>query len=171
MAHNMVAQLNDGTYNGNSVISSQGMDRTHTPLMQELYHYGMGWAINNINIAHNGAMENFRAGVFMRNGENGDKWGVAVLINSMDVISPDLGVTEVPYGNISLDNIQVLHGEKPTNNYSPPKITFSNIGKVAIIFPLYLLVSISFLTSLSRNILRLKQSQRKLQYSFSYGVG
>jgi len=156
MAHYMVAQLNDGTYNGNSVISGQGMDRTHTPLMPELYHYGMGWAINNINIAHNGAMENFRADVFMRNGENGDKWGVAVLINSMDVISSDLGVTKVPYGNIAFDIIQVLHGEKPTNDYSPPKITISNIGKVAIIFLLYLLAGISFLTLSLRNILRLK---------------
>src|SRR4030042_2948144 len=156
MAHYMVAQLNGGTYYGNVVIASPGMTRTHELLGPGDCGYGMGWSINNIDIAHNGAMENFRADVFMRNGDNGDRWGVAVLINSMDVISCDLGVTEAPYGNIAFDIIQLLHGEKPTNNYSPPKITISNIGKVAIIFPLYLLAGISFLTSLFRKILRLK---------------
>lgn len=155
MAHYMVAQLNNGKYGANSVISSQGMDRTHTPLMPELYHYGMGWAINNIYIAHNGAMENFRADVFMRNGENGDKWGVAVLINSMDALTMEL-FDEVPYGNISFDIIQLLHGQKPSNNYSPFKITFSNIGKVAKIYLYLLLAAILFLTSSLRNILRLK---------------
>ena len=156
MAHYMVAQLNNGTYDGNSVISGQGMTRTHTPLMPEICHYGMGWAINNNNIAHNGAMENFRTDVFMRKGDNGDRWGVAVLINSMDVISSDLGVTEVSYGNISYDIVQLIHGENPTNSYSPPKITIANIGKAAIIFPLYLIAGISFLTLRFRNILRLK---------------
>jgi len=155
MAHYMVAQLNNGTYGGNSVISSQGMDRTHTPLMPELYHYGMGWAIKNINIAHNGAKENFRADVFMRNGENGDKWGVAVLINSMDPLTLEL-LGEVPYGNISFDIIQLLHGQKPSNNYSPFKITFSNIHKVAKVYLYLLLAALLSLTSTLRNILRLK---------------
>jgi CubicO group peptidase (beta-lactamase class C family) len=153
MAHYMVAQLNNGTYDSNSVISGQGMTRTHTPLMPEICQYGMGWTINHNNIAHNGAMENFRADVFMRKGDNGDRWGVAVLINSMDVISSDLGVTEVPYGNIAYDIVQLLHGENPTNTYSPPKITISNIGKAAIIVPLYLIAGISFLTLRFRNIL------------------
>jgi CubicO group peptidase (beta-lactamase class C family) len=159
IAHYMVAQLNNGTYGGNSVISSQGMARTHTPLFPfigpELYHYGMGWAIKDSNIAHNGAMQNFRADIFMRNGENGDKWGVAVLVNSMDIVVFDL-TGEVPYGNISFDIIQLLHGQKSSNNYSPFKITFSNIGKVVKIYLLYLLAAIVFLTSSLRNSLRSK---------------
>jgi len=115
----------------------------------------MGWAINNIDIAHNGAMENFRANAFMRNGENGDKWGVAVLINSMDPLTLEL-LGEVPYGNISFDIIQLLHGQKPSNNYSPFKITFSNIHKVAKVYLYYLLATLLLLTSSLRNILKLK---------------
>jgi len=155
MAHYMIAQLNNGTYGGNSVISSQGMARTHTPLMPGICNYGMGWAINNMNIGHNGAMQNFRADVFIRNGENGDKWGVAVLINAMDMVAFDL-TGEVPYGNISYDIVQILHGQKPSNNSTPFKITISNIGQVAKICLLYLLATIVFLMSSLKNILRLK---------------
>ena len=63
---------------------------------------------------------------------------------SGQAISSDLGVTEVPYGNISFDVIQVLHGEQPTNDYSPPKITISNIvgqlpvGSILCIRKIYL---------------------------------
>ncbi len=157
MAHYMIAQLNGGTYGGKSIISSQGMTRTHTPLFSAgLYDYGMGWAINDSDIAHNGAMQNFRADVFMRNGKNGDRWGVAVLINSMDLITPGLNVREVSYGNLACDIVQLLHGQRPSNNYSPPEITFSNIVKVPVILLLYLLAGISFLTSAFRKTLRLK---------------
>ena len=155
MAHYMVAQLNNGTYAGNSVISSQGMARTHTNLMPGI-QYGMGWAIRKDTISHAGAMQNFRANVYMRNDDNGDKWGIAVLANSMDLIGSDLMGREVPYGDISFDIAQILHGQQPTNNYSPPKITLANIGKVPVIFLLYLLAGIWFLTSSTRNILRLK---------------
>jgi len=155
MAHYMVAQLNNGTYGGHSVISSQGMARTHANLMPGICHYGMGWAINDIDIAHNGAMQNFRADVFMRNGENGDKWGVAVLVNSMDIVAFEL-TGEVPYGNISYDITQLLHGQKPSNNYSPFRTTFSNIGKVAKTYLYLLLAAMLFLASSVRNTLRLK---------------
>lgn len=156
MAHYMVAQLNDGTYAGNSVISSQGMARTHVPLFPAgLFHYGMGWAIKDTNYAHNGAMQNFRADIFMRNGENGDKWGVAVLVNSMDMVAFDL-TGEVPYGNISFDIVQILHGQKPSNNATPFKVTFSNIGQVVKIYLFYMLAVVVFLTSSLRNNLRSK---------------
>ena len=155
MAHYMVAQLNNGTYGGNSVISSRGMARTHNSLMPGI-HYGMGWGIKEDTISHAGAMQNFRANVYMRNDDNGDKWGIAVLINSMDLIGSDLMGREVPYGDISSDLAQILHGQQPINNYSPPKITVANIGKAAIIPILYLLAGISFLTSSLRSILRSK---------------
>ena len=156
MAHYMVAQLNNGTYGGNSVISSQGMAQTHTNLMPGISPYGMGWVIGKDSIFHAGAIQNFRTNIYMRNDDNGDKWGIAVLINSMDAIGSDLMGREVPYGDISLDIAQILHGQQPTNEYSAPKITLFNIGKAAIIIPLYLLAGISFLTSSLRNILRLK---------------
>lgn len=90
MAHYMVAQLNNGTYGGNSVISSQGMAQTHTNLMPGICNYGMGWIIWKDSISHAGANQNFRANVYMRNDDNGDKWGIAVLINSMDMIAFEL---------------------------------------------------------------------------------
>jgi CubicO group peptidase (beta-lactamase class C family) len=154
MAHYMVAQLNNGCYGGDSVISRQGMARTHIPLFPAvLYHYGMGWAIKDNNIAHNGAMQNFRADVFMRNSEDGDKWGATVLVNSMDMAAFDL-TGEVPYGNVSSDIVQLLRGEKPSDSFSPFKITFSNIGKVITIYLQYLLAATMFLGSTLRNNLR-----------------
>jgi CubicO group peptidase (beta-lactamase class C family) len=155
MAHYMVAQLNNGRYGGNSIISGQGMARTHTELVPG-GHYGMGWAIWGDSISHAGAMQHFRANVYMRNDDNGDKWGIAVLINSMDLIGSDLMGRVVPYGNISLDIEQILHGQQPKNDYSPPKITFSNMGKVPIILLIYLLAGISLLTLSLKSIFRLK---------------
>jgi len=160
MAHYMVAQLNNGTYGGNSVISSQGMVQTHTKLMPGICNYGMGWVIGEDSIWHDGAMENFCAKVYMRNDDNGDKWGIAVLINSMEPVAFEL-TGKVPYGDSSFDIAQILHGQQLTNNYSPPKITISNIGIVAKIYLIFLLAAIwflpsIFLTSLLRNILRLK---------------
>ncbi len=153
MGHYMVAQLNNGMYGGRSVMSSEGMARTHTCLMPGICRYGMGWLILEDSISHAGAMQNFRTNVYMRTDDAGDRWGVAVLINSMDLIGSDLMGREVPYGDISLDVYQVLHGQRPTNNYSPPKITLSNIGKAAVIPVLYLVAGTVALTSLTRTAL------------------
>lgn len=156
LAHYMIAQLNHGTYNGNPVISGQGMARTHTPLMPDLFHYGMGWVIGKDTLSHAGGMQHFRANIFMRNDGNGDRWGVSVLINSMDLIGSDLMGRTMPYGNIALDIMQLLHGQQPANDYSPPKLTFSNIVKVPVVFLIYILAGISYITSALRRILRLK---------------
>ena len=160
MAHYMIAQLNNGRYNGNSVISGQGMARTHTNLIPGTGNYGMGWVIGEDSISHYGTGRNFRANVYMRNDENGNKWGIAVLINSMDVIAFEL-IRDLIYGDISFDIAQILYGQQPTNAYSPLKITYSNIGKVTKIYLYYLLAAILLLpfyclTATYRKILRLK---------------
>ena len=136
MAHYLIAQLNNGIYGGNSIISSHGMEQTQTNLIPGLGNYGMGWFIGNGSIFHLGTIANFRANIYMRNGNNGEKWGVAVLMNSSDILRfVFTGIAS--YGDISFDIIQILHGQQPNNNYSPVTIT-------------------SFL----RNVLRLKKFQR-----------
>ena len=136
MAHYLIAQLNNGIYGGNSIISSHGMEQTQTNLIPGLGNYGMGWFIGNGSIFHLGTIANFRANIYMRNGDNGEKWGVAVLMNSSDILRfVFTGIAS--YGDISFDIMQILHGQQPNNNYSPVTIT-------------------SFL----RNVLRLKKSQR-----------
>lgn len=144
MAHYMIAQLNDGKYGSNSVISGPGMDRTHTNLMPRISDYSMGCVIGNDSISCFGTGRNFRANVYMKNAENGDRWGVAVLINSMDIIAFEL-MRRLIYGDISMDVSQILHGQQPTNDYSPLKITISNIGKVSRVYLYYILSALLLL--------------------------
>jgi len=136
MAHYLTAQLNNGTYGSNSIISSHGMEQTHNNLIPGLGNYGMGWFTGNGSIFHLGTLANFRANIYMKNEDNGEKWGVAVLMNSSDTLKFVLtGIAS--YGDISFDIMQILHGQQPSNNYSPVTIA-----------------------SFARNLVRLKKSQR-----------
>ena len=136
MAHFLIAQLNNGTYGGNSIISSHGMEQTHINLIPGLGNYGMGWFTGIGSIFHVGTLANFRANIYVRNEENGEKWGVAVLMNSSDALKFVL-TGKASYGDISFDIMQILHAQQPSNNYSPVTIT-----------------------SLLRNALRLNNSKR-----------
>jgi CubicO group peptidase (beta-lactamase class C family) len=52
MAHYLVAQLNDGSYEGETLISPTGMGETHSPAVPTGAidtSYGMGWFVGPIN--------------------------------------------------------------------------------------------------------------------------
>lgn len=85
MAHYLIAQLNDGHYGNVSVISPQGMDAMHQPLISAGApgdSYGMGWHVSPVNdvpaIWHDGDNANFAAALLMIPQA---KLGIVVLTN------------------------------------------------------------------------------------------
>lgn len=85
MAHYLIAQLNGGRYGGVTVLSPEGIDALHKPVVAtetEGESYGMGWYIGPINgapaVYHGGDNGNFSTHLIMLPQE---KLGVAVMIN------------------------------------------------------------------------------------------
>jgi CubicO group peptidase (beta-lactamase class C family) len=65
MAHFMIAQYNDGQYEGTAVLSAQGVDAMHRRTNAQGFAYGMGWFINEQDgyrrIEHGGSLEGFKS--------------------------------------------------------------------------------------------------------------
>ena len=86
LAHYLIAQLNEGHYGNVSVISPQGMDAMHQPLVNTETpgdSYGMGWHVSWVNgvpaIWHDGDNANFSAVLMM---DPQAKLGIVVLNNA-----------------------------------------------------------------------------------------
>ena len=86
LAHYLIAQLNEGHYGNVSVISPQGMDAMHQPLVNTETpgdSYGMGWHVSPVNgvpaIWHDGDNANFSANLMMAPQA---KLGIVVLNNA-----------------------------------------------------------------------------------------
>jgi CubicO group peptidase (beta-lactamase class C family) len=86
MAHYLIAQLNEGHYGNVSVISPQGLDAMHQPLVNTGTpgaSYGMGWRVSPVNgvpaIWHDGDNANFAANLMM---DPNAKLGIVVLNNA-----------------------------------------------------------------------------------------
>lgn len=85
MAHYLIAQLNEGRYGDVSVISPQGMDAMHQPIVNSDApgeYYGMGWAISSVNglpvIRHEGENGNYSTALILLPQE---RLGIVVMSN------------------------------------------------------------------------------------------
>jgi hypothetical protein len=94
MAHYLIAQLNEGHYGNGRVISPQGTNAMHQPLVNTEIprdYYGMGWHVSLVNgvpaIWHDGDNANFATNLMMAPQE---KLGIVVLtnINGTFVLQP-----------------------------------------------------------------------------------
>jgi hypothetical protein len=91
MAHWLIAQLNQGTYNGHSLLSAQGIQAMHTPgtPKQGEPYYGMGWTHFEQNgqtiVNHNGQSASFTCSMILLP-EKGT--GIAVLANVSSLLGP-----------------------------------------------------------------------------------
>ncbi|WP_400195185.1 serine hydrolase domain-containing protein [Lysinibacillus telephonicus] len=125
MANYMIAQLNNGQFSGESILSKDRMDEMHHPssLMWEDTYYAMGWTVNNNVISHDGSTENTYSKVVL-DGE----YGISLLINSLDYLNVD------QYDNImtGLNNI-VQNGEPLISNESNPFTIYIIIDIVILI--------------------------------------
>ncbi len=160
MAHYLIAEMNDGMYDGNQVISSQGMELTHTPILYGSIgisgSYGMGWGIGGDFIGHDGATENFCSQVYMTTAlGDGNNWGVVVLMNSRDVLTEEL-TGQTAYGNISSDIVQILKGYLPVKYNSGSKLTYSEV------YHIYWLVIVLLIMSLLITVFGMFKHKQKL---------
>lgn len=122
MAHYLIAQLNDGTYENVALISPTGMDETHfaaVPSGATDTSYGMGWFVGPINgipaVHHPGETFNFDANMILLPDR---RQGIVVLINgenSMDLLFGTARLADISKGVASL-----LAGQQPP---SPPANT------------------------------------------------
>ncbi|KAA3659103.1 MAG: class A beta-lactamase-related serine hydrolase [Chloroflexi bacterium] len=78
MTHYMIAQLNDGRYGENRILSPQGTDELHDPAIPMMgdKHYGMGWIVDSVDgvsaVYHNGdAGRNHAVVILMPDSDSG----------------------------------------------------------------------------------------------------
>lgn len=86
MTHYLIAQLNDGRYDGTTVISPAGMAEVHKPAVPQGgpdTFYGMGWFVGPVNgvpaIYHQGETFSYHANMILL---PDSQWGVMVLMNA-----------------------------------------------------------------------------------------
>jgi hypothetical protein len=115
MAHYLIAQLNDGTYNGVSLLSQDGMIEMHNPAVPSGAadtSYGMGWFVGPINgipaVHHQGETFNFHSNTILI---PESQLGIVILINgenSMDLLFGTARIASIANGVASL-----LAGQQP----------------------------------------------------------
>jgi CubicO group peptidase (beta-lactamase class C family) len=91
--HYLIAQLNDGSYQGASVLSSTGIATLHhpaVPMSDSTHFYGMGWEVQHFQdlevIRHNGQVPGYTTDMFLVPHKH-----IAIAM-SMNTYSPMLGV-------------------------------------------------------------------------------
>jgi len=129
MAHYLIAQLNEGHYGNGSVISPQGIEAMHQPLVSAGvpgYSYGMGWVVSAVNgvpaIWHDGDNANFAANLTM---VPQAKLGIVVLTNvngAFVLVSPR---------QIARGVHAILLGKQPTS-YERPSAFSRFVGSTGI---------------------------------------
>lgn len=139
MANYMIAQLNQGQFNGKSILSANAMNTMHQPssLMDNDTYYAMGWEVNDV-ITHNGWTENTYSKV-MLDGE----YGISLLINSMDYFNLN------EYEAITSGINKLIHHEEPAISTNNPFMKY-------IILDMILLASLLTLFGLLTEFLNLK---------------
>jgi hypothetical protein len=91
--HYLIAQLNDGSYQGVSVLSQTGIATLHhpdVPMSDSTHFYGMGWEVQHFQdvevIRHNGQVPGYTTDMFLVPQKH-----IAIAM-SMNTYSPMLGV-------------------------------------------------------------------------------
>ncbi|MCE7989988.1 MAG: class A beta-lactamase-related serine hydrolase [Caldilinea sp. CFX5] len=85
ITHYLIAQLNEGRYGEQQVLSPQGIATLHEPAVSEGRgdrFYGMGWISRSLNgipvVRHDGTSANYYADVVL---DPAGEWGVVLLLN------------------------------------------------------------------------------------------
>jgi CubicO group peptidase (beta-lactamase class C family) len=84
MSHYLIAQLNDGLYENQRLLSPAGLDEMHTPPSGINGSYGMGWEVRERDglrlLRHDGALGTFYASVVLLPDED---YGLALFANQI----------------------------------------------------------------------------------------
>jgi CubicO group peptidase (beta-lactamase class C family) len=127
MAHYLIAQLNDGRYDGTTLLSPSGVAETHRPAVptgEADTFYGLGWFVGPVNglpaIYHQGETFNFHANMILH---PDGRWGVVVLMNAENSLDDFTGRARM--AGIANGVSSLLAGQQPP----PPP---SNTGMVVV---------------------------------------
>jgi CubicO group peptidase (beta-lactamase class C family) len=114
LAHFLIAQNNGGVYQGERVLTADGVARMHrpdTPAAPPGSGYAMGWIVEDregaLTLHHGGSLENFRAFAWLLPEAS---CGFAVLINQNGFVPAMLAYSDIPEGIADL-----LTGKEPSN--------------------------------------------------------
>lgn len=117
MTHYLIAQLNEGTYDSNRVLSPAGIVTLHAPgaTIGSSTSYGMGWVNENrsgsTRIWHNGDVRNFHSNLLLLPDQH---IGIVVLVNVGGFLNG--GALDVPIEGIA----EILLGNSLTVKTDPP---------------------------------------------------
>jgi hypothetical protein len=114
VTHYLIAQLNEGRYEGTQVLSPPGIAEMHKPAVQtgipvgSRTAYGMGWFVGESNgvptVSHGGDPASFHADLVM---VPEGKWGVVVLTNGQN------GMNNARIDGIAAGVTSLLLGKEP----------------------------------------------------------
>lgn len=123
MANYMIAQLNQGTFNGNSILSRNSMNTMHHPssFIGDDMYYAMGWEVKENEISHNGWTENTYSKVVL-DGE----YGISLQINSMDYFNLN------EYDAIISGVNKLVHHEEPPTPTTQPFMKYVVIDMILL---------------------------------------
>lgn len=125
MGHYLIAQMNDGRYGDQQVLSPQGIEEMHRSAVDidNGYKYAFGWVIDpDGTLSHNGETPTFTSGIRIH-----DDWGVFVVRNiaanqreqRMDEIAPGI--------------LSIVQGMEPVKNVTDPSFGRILIGLAVIL--------------------------------------
>lgn len=130
MAHYLVAQLNDGRYGNNHLLSPQGISTLHTPgsAIGTSSSYGMGWVIQgqpgSTEIWHSGDEANFHSNMLLLPDQD---IGIVILMNVGGFFNN--AALNVPIQGVAA----LLLGEGLTPRTDPPFTIISQVPLLAIL--------------------------------------
>ncbi len=128
MTHYLIAQLNEGTYGNNQLLSPEGIVTLHTSgaRMSALSSYGMGWVIQgepgSVKIWHNGDLSNFHSNLLLLPDK---QIGIVVLVNVGGFLNSS--AINVPIEGVA----QILLGNNLTTSTNPPLTIIPQGGLLA----------------------------------------
>jgi len=140
MVHYLIAQLNDGRYHNESILSPQGMATLHkpvAPMPMKDFHYAMGWAVGPIDgeltIRHAGDTGYFHSAIIMQPGKN---WGVVALANAS-------GFVQIRQLDVITRNIlRILNGLAPLRVTMP--FMMRSLYWIVLLMPILLIAGIGY---------------------------
>ena len=157
--HYLIAQLNDGNYQGLSVLSPGGIAELHHPDIQmpnSTDFYGMGWEVQQYQnvqvIGHNGAVPGYTTGMFLVPEKN---MALALVMNTY---SPMLGIriSRLP-GSV----LRMLLGQEVISGYEFPYMQIAYA--LVILVPLLCIVDVLAMPRRIRYLRRNTQIPTQMQ--------
>jgi CubicO group peptidase (beta-lactamase class C family) len=155
LGHYLIAQLNDGSYQGVSVLSSTGVAELHYPYIQmpgTTDFYAMGWEVQQYQnvqvISHNGAVPGYTTGMFLVPEKN---LAVALVMNTF---SPMLGIR---VQRVPSSVLRMLLGQEIVPGYE--------FLYMKIVYALVMLIPLLHFFAVVTTLRRMRSWQRSKQLS------